>query len=925
MGEPGAPRERETRVIIFDPGPDSRRRVFDVLSAVDDLQVETTTSVEELERRLEAVEPVDCVVVGYDEFDRECSGGASEYDDTISMIDEFSRSHRSLPFVLYMESDEDVTERIVSADISGFVRWGEADAVQRLRTRVREAIDEAIETDERRFAHLEAMHEYSLKFESCEDRKSAYQLAVDAADELLDADATVLYVEKEDLLHPVASRGKLLEGRSRPYGVEEGVVGRTFRTGRSSFNPNIPVADDASPLTEAIRSGISAPVGTFGVMQSVSTQPGHFNDREVQLIELLASHVSSTIGRLESQKAVHDERDRFVSLFETVPDAVVLTEGDSETIMEVNPGFERIFGYDPDEIVGKSLDDLIVPADQESIVVYDEVGVDGVVTTEVVRDTVDGHREFLFRGFAIEIKGTIHEFAIYTDISEQKRRERELERYKTLIDTVGDPVYALDGRGYIEQANEALVDRADRPRNELIGTHVSEFMSDDDYERGTRLLQEIMAHDDREWDTFEMSFDLGDKETIVVENNIAPIVDNGTLVGSVGVIRDVTDRKDRERRIRALHDGTRRLMSATDGDEVATIATDIASNTIDFDFVWVYLYDEDEHSLVPVAVSEETRTLVGDPPVLEAEDGLVWDAFEAGMPVAYGDVRAKDGVCNQDTPMRSEAHLPLGGYGILLVGSTVPNDFDEASLALANILAANVEAALERAERESELADRSRELERQNDRLDQFAGTVSHDLRNPLTLASGHVETALEIADDDVTVHLEEISWALDRMNDLIEDVLVLARSGRQLAETERIDLDALVRKARKTVDPDLDVEVEDSLPTICGDENRLLVLFENVFRNAIEHVGSDVSLTISPTDDGFIIADDGPGIPPEEREAVFDSGYTTDPEGTGFGLAIVEEVVEAHDWSVSLGESESGGTKFDITVDQGVNHIEQE
>ena len=927
MGEVAVSSDRESRIILFDPDSDSRRRVFDALSEAEDFSVEPTASVERLEKRLEAVEPIDCVVVGDHELDGRMAGAdeSDPIDDTISMVSELGRSHRTVPFVLYAESDEGVTERVVSAGVSGFVRWGKTDSSERLRIRVREAIEDAIEDDERRFGHLETMHEFALAFESCEDRESAYQLAVDAATKILDSDVTVLYVEESGQLHPVATRGELFEDRLRPYDVDEGVIGRTFETGRSSFNPHISVSDDASPLTEDIRSGISAPVGSFGVIQSISTQSGDFDDRDVQLIELLASHVSSTITRLESRQAVHDERDRFASLFETVPDAVVLTEGDSETIIEVNPGFERIFGYDGDEIIGESLDDLIVPDDREAFVVYDEIGVDGVLTTELVRETVDGPREFLFRGFATEVDNHVTEYAVYTDISDQKCRERELERYKTLIDTVGDPVYALDERGYIERVNEALVDRADRPRQELVGSHVSEFMNDEDYERGTRLLREIKAHEEREWDTFEMTFELEDGETMVVENNIAPIIDDGKLVGSVGVIRDVTDRKKRERRIRELHDGTRRLMTATDADEVATIATDIASKNLDFDLVRVYLYDADEDSLVPVTDTEETHALVGDPPVLGPGEELVWDAFDAGLPVAYGDVRTKDEVYNQDTVMRSVAHLPLGEYGILLVGSTVPNDFDEGALALANILAANVETALERAERESELADRSRELERQNDRLDEFAGTVSHDLRNPLTLAIGHVETALELADDDLEFHLEETSWALDRMNDLIEDVLVLARSGTQLTDTDLTDLHELVQKARRTVDPDLEVVVADSLPTVRADENRLLVMFENLFRNAIEHVGTDVTLTIAPTDDGFVIDDDGPGIPPEERDAVFDSGYSSEPEGTGFGLAIVKEVVEAHDWSVALEESEAGGVRFEITVGQDVNRIEQE
>jgi signal transduction histidine kinase len=66
--------------------------------------------------------------------------------------------------------------------------------------------------------------------------------------------------------------------------------------------------------------------------------------------------------------------------------------------------------------------------------------------------------------------------------------------------------------------------------------------------------------------------------------------------------------------------------------------------------------------------------------------------------------------------------------------------------------------------------------------------------------------------------------------------------------------------------------------------------------------------------DDGFYVADDGPGVPEADRESVFESGYSTDREGTGLGLTIVQEIAEAHGWEVSVTDSESGGARFEIT-----------
>jgi signal transduction histidine kinase len=100
------------------------------------------------------------------------------------------------------------------------------------------------------------------------------------------------------------------------------------------------------------------------------------------------------------------------------------------------------------------------------------------------------------------------------------------------------------------------------------------------------------------------------------------------------------------------------------------------------------------------------------------------------------------------------------------------------------------------------------------------------------------------------------------------------------------------------------------------ADGDRLQQLFENLFRNAIEHCPERVRVGVGTlTDrDGFYVQDDGPGIPADERSAVFESGYTTNEHGTGFGLAIVDDVVAAHGWEIQVTESSAGGARFEIT-----------
>jgi signal transduction histidine kinase len=91
--------------------------------------------------------------------------------------------------------------------------------------------------------------------------------------------------------------------------------------------------------------------------------------------------------------------------------------------------------------------------------------------------------------------------------------------------------------------------------------------------------------------------------------------------------------------------------------------------------------------------------------------------------------------------------------------------------------------------------------------------------------------------------------------------------------------------------------------------------VLENLFRNAIEHGRSDVTIRVGTLSDetGFYVEDDGPGIPSDTRDEVFEQGYSTADDGTGFGLSIVREIAEAHGWEISATDSAEGGARFEI------------
>ena len=212
---------------------------------------------------------------------------------------------------------------------------------------------------------------------------------------------------------------------------------------------------------------------------------------------------------------------------------------------------------------------------------------------------------------------------------------------------------------------------------------------------------------------------------------------------------------------------------------------------------------------------------------------------------------------------------------------------------------------------------RERELRRKNDRLDEFASVVSHDLRNPLNVVQASIEMARR---DPAPEHFDRGAEAANRMERIVGQVLALARVGRDIGETEPVDPADVAARAWDSIHVnDATLEVGDC-DVVDADRDRLVEAFENIFRNAVDHGGPDVTVRVFPLDDadGFCVEDDGPGIPAEERDQVFERGYTTDDDGTGFGLSIVSRIVEAHDWGFAVDSAEFGGARFEVRTDAG-------
>jgi len=198
-------------------------------------------------------------------------------------------------------------------------------------------------------------------------------------------------------------------------------------------------------------------------------------------------------------------------------------------------------------------------------------------------------------------------------------------------------------------------------------------------------------------------------------------------------------------------------------------------------------------------------------------------------------------------------------------------------------------------------------LKQEAPRLDLGVGS-----RNPLNIAQGVAELLSVECESE---HLNPVIRSLDRIEEIILDTLTLARQGQVVSEQESIELINIVGACWKTVSTaEATIEIEDKI-TINGDRSRLQHIFENLFRNAIEHGGTNIIVRVGKINQhGLYVEDTGPGIPEDARKTVFEAGHTSATGGTGFGLTIVKRIAEAHGWKVEIVEGMDGGARFEFT-----------
>lgn len=718
---------------------------------------------------------------------------------------------------------------------------------------------------------------------------------------------------------------------------------------------------------------------------------------------------------------------------ERVTDAIISVNDDFEYTY-LNQYAQQLLSTPESELLGEVIWDAFPETEDTTAQEKIQTALEQQAETEYQR-----YNETLGRWLEVRIFPAENGLSIFfTDITERKQRRKELERYEWILENlpVAVGLNESEADGGFEYVNNGMVEMFGLDSKQEAKQHVVQDFYANPEDR-TELAEQLESNG--EVSDYELELVTADGEQLWGSTTATLDTVDGEEY-FLGIVQDISDRKQYEQKLDDLHEATRDMVSATSSAEVAEIVTDVAAHSLGFPTNGIHLYDESTESLVPVSVSDSSRELIGDPPNLD--EGVAWQAYQTGELEIWNDRTETRELYNQDTRFQSEVAIPVEDHGVFIASATTTDAFTQQDIILARILANNAGTVLTQIETEKRLRERERELERseqfldqtakvakvggwevdieteelawtdevyrihgvsdadppsleewiqlhpddqekirdawsqlvtsgepcdlevqiqthndrerwvrlvglaeynntgtevvtargiiqeiteqkerekslrqQNERLNEFASIISHDLRNPLNVATARTTLLQQLCDEpELLAHLDPLERSLDRMEDIIEDTLILARNGESISEVNPIPIiDLLGNCWGNVTTEDASLEINDEF-TLLGDADRLKHVFENLFRNATEHGGDGLTVSIGRTDGGFYVEDDGRGIPEDEREKIFETGYSSSDEGTGFGLSIVKEIIEAHGWTIKTTERTGGGARFEIT-----------
>lgn len=596
--------------------------------------------------------------------------------------------------------------------------------------------------------------------------------------------------------------------------------------------------------------------------------------------ELLANRISNAVSQHRSENRLRETKQEYATVFESALVGLLLVdvEDDGFRYQRCNPRARKLIGRDRTDIVGHTPSEALGENNGKKVrgayrrCVEQREPLEYSVTLDLPTGRVNRPGKVT----PVTTDGDIDQLVVsFYDVTAEQQRQEQLERQNDLF------------RKAQEIANVGAWEYDVRSDQTIWTDSVYEIHGcSQEFTPNTEDVFELYHPDDRaalreafrdavetgESYDLELRVQAADGETRWVSTRGQPQTEDGEIVRVRGAIQDITEREERITEILELK------------RQYQTLSENIPNGA-------VFLFDRD---LQYVRARGMELDAVGLSPS-EIEGATPHDVFP--------DELADELVRHFTDALNGERHTFTQTLGEKTYRNrTVPVETSDGDITHGIALAQNV----------TDQVERRQELETQNDRLDEFASVVSHDLQNPLQVAAGRLELAQSECD---SAHLDDAATALDRSQALIDDLLTLARTDGTVESREAVSVSDQAEACWQVVPSDEATLTVESDQTVSADPTQFRRILENLFANAVEHGGANVTVSVGELDDGFYVADDGRGIPEADREDVFDAGYSTTPDGTGFGLRIVKQIAENHGWEIRVTDSDSNGTRIEISA----------
>lgn len=660
--------------------------------------------------------------------------------------------------------------------------------------------------------------------------------------------------------------------------------------------------------------------------------------------------------RMRAEQALKESETRYHTLFEETRDAIYITRVDG-AIVDFNQAALDMFGLTRADLAHVSVFDLYYdPADR--------TGLTGALRTRgAIRDypvklkRKDGTpmdcliTAALWRSADGELRGYQ---GIIRDVTEQKLAEEALReseaRFRAIFEGTRTGIALVDLDGMIQVSNPALREMLGYSGDELRAMLFTRISHPDDLDVSVDMFR-ALTRKERESYQLEQRCLCKDGEVAWARLNVSLFRDSyGEPLFVIAVVDDITEQRrieaaEREQHAltEALHDIATVLNTTLDLDEVLARILENIGRVVPYDAATIMLVEEGTARVVGQTgydrhgVEEVLRTLrfrVEDVPNLRMMS-------QRKQPQAIADLQQYEGWVDMQHSrwIRSYAGAPitLEGevIGFINVDSATPNFYSERHAERLQAFADQAATAIKNARLYESIRRHAAELETRNAELDAFGHTVAHDLKAPLHVVLGYTSLMLNdyraTLDPEMTAHLKNIEAYAFKMNEMIENMLLLARLRDAEATIRRVNMKPVVEAALARFEKPLQergvkVQVAARLPSARGYGPWVEEVWANLIENGIKYLGQQntapqISIQAAVQPDDMVryqVTDNGLGIPKEFQDNLFKMfmrAHEGEIQGSGLGLSIVERIITRLGGQVGV-ESEVGkGSTFWFTL----------